>query len=302
MGGKKTVKKNNIILGVIIVFIGIFLLLYNLDFIRWSIFEVAFDLWPLILIAVGASIVFNDNKTIKTLIWIVFFVIIIAYGFYLQYSRYQLPPVNNTPNMTYELNDKLKTATLDLDLSAVNLKINSSSDINLFDGYVENPNVDKKIDYLNNGENAQIILKERTKGINFKGNKGYESNLYLSDKVYWDIDGDIGAVSGNMDFRNIRVTNVDFDFGAGDINLLFGNNVENLNVDIEAGATNISVTVPENLGVRVKLDGGLKHSNLKDLNWKLVNDWYMSPNYESSISKASINVDMGVGNFDLNIE
>lgn len=89
-------KRNNIIFGVVLVFIGIFLLLYNLDLIRWSIFDVAFDLWPLIFIALGASIVFNDKKTIKTLVWVGFLAIIIAYGFYLQYTDYQLHTNNNS--------------------------------------------------------------------------------------------------------------------------------------------------------------------------------------------------------------
>lgn len=294
-------KRNNIVFGVILVFIGIFLLLNNLDFIKWSVFEVAFDLWPLILIAVGASIVFNDKKTIKTLVWIGFFVIIIAYGFYLQYSTYRLP-TNDKPNISYQLDSNIKAASLDLDLTGVDLKINSSSDTDLLDGYIGNPNVDKKIDYLSNGEKAKIVLKERVRRVNLRTNKGYQGNLYLSNKVIWDIDGDIGAVSGNMDFRDLKVSNLDLDFGAGDVKLLLGNNVDSLNVDINAGATNINIVVPKDLGVKVKLDGGLKRSNLKDLNWNLVNGWYVSPNYETSLSKTSIDVDMGVGNFDLKVE
>lgn len=301
MGGEKAMKKNNIIFGVILVFIGLFLLLNNLDLIRWSILEVAFDLWPLIFIAAGASIVFNDKNTLKILVWIVFFAIIIAYGFYLQYSRYQLP-ANNNPNISYKLEDNVKAASLDLDLTGVELKINSSANTALLDGYIGNPNVDKKINYIDGGEKAKIAFKEKVKRINLTGNKGYGSNFYLSDKITWDIDGDIGAVSGDMDFRNLKVNNINFDFGAGDINLLLGNNVDNLNVDIDAGATNINIVVPKDLGVKVKLDGGLKHSNLKDLNWSLVNGWYVSPNYETSLSKASIDVDMGVGSFDLKVE
>lgn len=174
--------------------------------------------------------------------------------------------------------------------------------MNLLDGYVESKNVDNSIDYSNGGEEAKIVLRERNPKISLKGNKGYKSNLALSDKIYWNIKGDIGAVNGNMDFRNLRVNNLDLDFGAGDIDLLLGNNVENLNVDIDAGATNINITVPEDLGVRVKLDGALKHSNLNDLNWKRENGWYISPNYETSLSKASIKVDMGVGNFKIKVE
>lgn len=321
MGGI-AVKRNNIIFGVVLVFIGIFLLLYNLDLIRWSIFDVAFDLWPLIFIALGASIVFNDKKTIKTLVWVGFLAIIIAYGFYLQYTDYQLHTNNNSDininsnsnsisnnsnsryseNISYLLDNKTKRASLDLELGGVNLEIGSTSDTSLLNGYVESRDVDKKLDYSNNGEEAQIVLKERNNRINLKGNKGYKSSLNLSDKIFWDIDGDIGAVDGNMDFRNLRVNNLDLDFGAGDIDLLLGNNVENLNVNIDAGATDISITVPKDLGVRVKLDGAIKSSNLKNLNWKQENGWYVSPNYDSSLSKASIDVDMGVGNFELKVE
>ncbi|SCG83057.1 hypothetical protein DW1_1486 [Proteiniborus sp. DW1] len=318
-------KRNNFIFGGILVFIGIFLLLYNLDLIRWSILEVAFDLWPLILIAAGASIVFNDKRTIKTLVWIGFFVIVIAYGFYLQYKDYQTNISKNSNinidlnadfnassnsnsnkrssrNITYQLDDKTKKASLDLELGEVDLEIDSASDMNLLDGYIESQHVNNSIDYSNSGEKARIVIREKNNKINLRGNKGYKSNFTLSDKVLWDIEGDIGVVNGNIDFRDLRVNKLDLDFGAGDINLLLGNNVENLKVDIDAGATNINISVPKDLGVRVKLDGALKHSNLNDLNWKKENGWYISPNYENSVSKASIEVDMGVGNFELKVE
>jgi len=317
------VKKSNIIFGLILVFFGIFVLLNNLDLIRWSIFDVLFDLWPLIFVALGASIVFNDKKTTKTIIWVSFLVIIIIYGFYLQYADYKSSNnnsgiqtnifstigsnSNNKNNSSFEsisflLDDKTEKASLDLRLAAVDLEIGFTSNMNLLDGYVNSKNVERKIDYTNGGENAKIVLKEKDKLINFKGSKGYKSELNLSNKIIWDIDGDIGAVNGNMDFRNLRINNLDLDFGAGDIDLLLGNNVENLNVSIEAGATNISVTVPKDLGVRVKLDGAIKQSNLKKLNWSQVNDWYVSPNFDSSLSKASIDVDMGIGNFDLKVK
>lgn len=293
-------RKNNIIFGVILVFIGLFILLNNLDIIRWSIIEVALDLWPLVLIAVGASIVFNKNRVASILIWVGFLVIIVAYGFYLQYSQYQLP-ANNNPDISYELESNIKTASLELDLSGVDLKIGSSN-TDLLDGYIGNPRVDKKIDYTNGGERAKIVFKENVSRVNLVRNKGYNSNFYLSNNITWDIDGDIGAVDGDIDLRNLKVNNLDLDFGAGDINLLLGSNVDNLNIDLEAGATNIDIVVPEDLGVKVKLDGGLKQSNLKELNWNLVNDWYISPNYDAALSKASINVDMGVGNFELKVE
>jgi len=320
------VNKNNIISGVVLIFIGIFLLLFNLDLIRWSIIDVLLDLWPLILIAVGFSIVFNSKKAIKTIIWICFFVIIITYGFYQQYINYGLPFIHNSnintnvnsndnnnnsninssntdANISYELDNKVKKATLDLTLSAADLEITPSfSSTNLLEGYIENPRIDKKIDYFDSGQQAKIIFKEKTKKINIGETKDYKASLHLSKDIFWNIEGDIGAVSGNMDLRDIRVNDIDLDFGAGDIKILLGNNVENLNVDIDAGATNITITVPEELGVRIKLDGGLKQSNLKSLGWKVVNDWYTSPNYESSLSKVSIEIDMGVGSFNLNIE
>lgn len=299
-------KKSNITFGIVLVFIGIFLLLNNLNLIQWSIIDVVFDMWPLILVAIGASIVFNNDKTIKTIIWILFFAIIIGYGFYLQYKSHDLNSnINSNIGISYEIDNNIKSSILDLDLAAVDLNINPSDSF-LLDGFLGSPYVNKKVEHFNGGEIAKFSFKEKVTRVfpaSISKNKNtYKGNFYLNNNISWDIKGDIGAVKGNMDLRNIKVNNIDMDFGAGDLKLLLGSNVPSLNVEIEAGATNIDIVVPKDLGLRVKLDGGLKSSNLKDLNWSLVNDWYVSPNYETSLSKANINVKMGVGNLKIKVE
>lgn len=299
-------KKSNITLGIVIVFIGIFLLLNNLNLIQWSIIDVALDLWPLVLVAVGASIVFNSDRTIKTIIWVLFFLVIIGYGFYLQYKASELNSnLNNNIGVEYTIESNIKSSILNLDLAAVDLNLNPSESF-LLDGFVGSPDVKKNVEYFNNGEIAKFTFKENvTKmfwGRSFNNKNSYKGNFYLNDKIFWDINGHIGAVKGNMDLRNLMVNNIDMEFGAGDLKLLLGTNVPNLNVEIEAGATNIDLVVPKDLGVRVKLEGGLKHSNLKELNWKLINGWYVSPNYEAALSKASINIEIGVGNLDIKVE
>ena len=71
--------------------------------------------------------------------------------------------------------------------------------------------------------------------------------------------------------------------------------------DIDAGASQIKINIPKDSGLKVELDGGLNTSNLDQLGLiKLDNGDYISQNYDLSLVKFEIDVDMGVGSFEIN--
>lgn len=78
--------KRNSIGGLILILIGIFWTMSNFRIITWSIFDVMFKLWPLILIVIGINIIFRDKKMISYITWGLFLIIIILFGFYQQYK------------------------------------------------------------------------------------------------------------------------------------------------------------------------------------------------------------------------
>ena len=70
-------------------------------------------------------------------------------------------------------------------------------------------------------------------------------------------------------------------------------------VRITAGASRIKVKVPRDSGVKVKLSGALVKNNLKDLGWTFDNQSYISPGYDKAAKHLDIDLNMAVGNFEL---
>ncbi|KPU42288.1 hypothetical protein OXPF_40730 [Oxobacter pfennigii] len=75
-------KKESIGAGIFLVSLGLLFLLINFGVLDWSIFEAFFDLWPGILIVIGLNIIFNNNRIIKIITWLIFLAAVIAYGYY----------------------------------------------------------------------------------------------------------------------------------------------------------------------------------------------------------------------------
>ena len=87
--------------------------------------------------------------------------------------------------------------------------------------------------------------------------------------------------------------------GAGDFSLSLGGKCSQTLVRITAGASRIKVKVPRDSGVKVKLSGALVKNNLKDLGWTFDNQSYISPGYDKAAKHLDIDLNMAVGNFEL---
>ncbi|MGF7056587.1 LiaF transmembrane domain-containing protein [Brassicibacter mesophilus] len=293
-------KKNSIFLGVFFIFIGLFWLLSNMGLITWSIWEAVVDLWPLVFVIIGISIIFNDKNIIKSIAWIIFLVIIFAYGFFIQYNENQ-PFKSASPSFELQSNQNIKNAELSIDLSGVNLNIDSTKN-NLINTSISSPYVIHNVSYGNNNETASIEFKEKKHRTFPVTKKSYNATYNLSDNIIWDIDANIGAVNGKIDLNNIKAKSLDIDCGAGKLDIMLGTLLENSNIDIEAGATSVNLIVPSDLGVKIRFDGGLKSSNLGELGWTKTDTYYISPNYTNANSKVDIDIDIGVGNLSVDIK
>ena len=89
-------RRNNLILGMFFVFLGIFFLLTNLNIINFSIWSAIFDLWPLFLVMLGIHLI-SKRPTVTVISWIVFFAIIIFYALAVENNSFN-PELFNLKN------------------------------------------------------------------------------------------------------------------------------------------------------------------------------------------------------------
>ena len=303
------IKSKKTTLGIILVILGILWILSNLNVIDLNLYRVVsniieglFDLWPLILVVIGISIIFK-KEALNTILWIVFLVILIIYSLFMKNDIRQQELSNKNfseqsfKEETYsgEMNSSIERGRLDLDIGATSFKIESIEDDFM------------KLDH-DGAFNYKISKEGRTENIYISNKKNIIQNgmdrrlkLGLNKTIPWIIDLDMGAASGNLDLKDIMVEEFDLDMGAGKIEASFGNKAELTIIDIDSGASQIILNIPKDSGLKINMDGALNSTNLDELGlMKIDKGEYISNNFNSTESKFEIEVDMGVGNFEIN--
>lgn len=287
--------------GMILIGIGLLFLLRNLGIIQWSPFSVLIELWPLIFIVLGINILFKNKMLIVIITWLLFFLAIIAYGFFFE-NKYQSK--NSAVNETFTVTKEEETteAKMDLNLGAAKIRLDSKTN-HLIYASINPKGIKSDITYKNNQKKAVILFDSIQTSGKIVNTSLEDCQFSLNNDVLWEIHSELGVVSGEMDFSSLKVKKLDLDIGAGDLKLLFGDAYDyESDIEISAGASNINLVLPKNAGVKLKLEGLVSKNPLTSLGWEKNGDTYYSPNYQDANSKLSIDIDMGVGRLDVNLQ
>ncbi|KAB3531502.1 LiaI-LiaF-like domain-containing protein [Alkaliphilus serpentinus] len=292
-------KQDKIIGGIILISIGVIFLLTNLGYLNWSIFYSIIDLWPLILIAIGINTIFKKNKIVSAVTWILFFVILIGYGLYYQGS-YNTNFVKGD-ELAIDYNPRVETGELNLKLGGTTFDINSSENrlLNaLYDGGYYKP----EIRYTKDNTHAIITIENMSKRFQLMSRKNLDSKFKLNKDVIWNVDADVGAVKGTLDFSDLKIHELDIAMGAGKLDIIFGDSHTETRAKIDSGASDLDIYISDKIGAKIKLQGALNNSNLKSKGWRLIDDYYVTPGFEEAESKLILDVNSGVANINFHIE
>lgn len=297
MGNKRA------ILGILIIALGVLFLLNNLGFIDFSVLWRIWNMWPLLLVAIGFNIIFKENQKAIYAIWIVFFALLIFYGIYLQknyQSRHHMDRMGGNSRVVIEKSQVTEYGQLDLDLGAAELTIDKE-DKNLLVAEIRGRDLNYYENYKNNKQRAEISFE----GVNFRGvnfSVPHPSNyeFYLNRNVLWELDLDLGAISGEINLEDIPVRSIDLDFGAGELDFVLGDKSSELIFYIDAGASSLNIKIPEGAAIKVDMDAALTSTNLDDFDLIRDGDNYISRDYESADTKIEFDIDMGAGEIIFN--
>lgn len=293
--------KNKLFTGIMLIVLGLLFLLVNLGYLSIHVFFSIFDLWPLILVVVGINILFRNKPILHYITWILFFVILIAYGVFINGAPIKKNKyVHNNFSITKSANTSY--GELNLGTGAARLTIDSEGE-NLLTTNQSGRKLIFREAYKNNKETAILSFKEEEfKGILWNSNNRSEYSFKLNKDIIWDLDLDFGAVSGDLNLAEVPVKSLDLDFGAGDLHIILGTKYEKTNVKIDSGASNLDITMPNDAGIKIKLDTALTKTNVADLSLNKSGDYYISSNYEEAPTKLDFDIDMGAGKIDFKLQ
>jgi hypothetical protein len=304
---------HSIFMGLLLIMAGIIVFLINLGYGSWEIIWQIWRLWPLIIIFIGIRIIWQGPSSQ----WFTYgFWLLVALGIIvllLMNPKLDTGPAEsgNYTHASVSRSDypKVTAGKAVISFGGGKIAINSKTGEWLEGNF--------------GGFNAQTSVKnlQNTLEINLKQNShlprsrwryhdtewndthqpdhGFRWDIQLSPELPWDIELRTGGIKGDADLSGIPLKHLRLKMGAGDFSLNLGNQSSVIKVVIESGASHIKVRVPKDSGVRVKLSGALVNTNIKNLGWILSNQTYTSPDYEKAANHVDIDLNMAVGDLEL---
>ncbi|MFZ7121015.1 MAG: LiaI-LiaF-like domain-containing protein [Eubacteriaceae bacterium] len=298
-------KNRNLFIGLLLIIVGSLWFLDNLEIINFSIMYLVrgiTDLWPLALVFLGISILLK-NKTIEKFIWVIFLIVIIVYSMAIQYNKFDLSE-NSTNNInydytTYSENIDNETSKGELDLKIGGTRFTMNSDTTEFAEL--DSNIYKLKHNTNTIDDVKILsISNNTDSIDFVTNDDYYLDLNIDDSIPWDFNIDCGAIYATLDLTNVSMENFNLDMGAGKLELSLSNFPSTSNININCGVSDITLNIPKDAGIKINLEGALNSTNFDSIELNKNGNKYLSSNYDESQTKYIINIEMGLGKFEIN--
>ena len=127
-----------------------------------------------------------------------------------------------------------------------------------------------------------------------------EWDLRLNNDVPMNLSLEMGAGTSDLKLAGLSLTGLDIKLGAGKCTVdLSGDWTRDLDAAIQAGAANVMVILPKDVGVRVEVDSGLTAINAPDL--KQDGNVYTNEAYGTSDVTLHINMQTGIGRINLEV-
>jgi hypothetical protein len=129
----------------------------------------------------------------------------------------------------------------------------------------------------------------------------YNWDIRLNNDVPTELNIDLGAGESDLDLRDLHLTDLKIDMGAGKSNIdLSGDWPESFDVEINGGVGSTEITLPNNVGVRVKPTTGI--GNVEVYGLIRNGDVYTNDLYGEVDVELDISVNSGIGEITLRTE
>ncbi|MBR5214966.1 MAG: hypothetical protein IKV80_01945, partial [Bacteroidales bacterium] len=297
MEDNKNKRDEGLVGGIILIAIGIIALLvtfFDVDIV-WS--ELA-KFWPVFIIIFGVSLL-PLNKVLKSVSVIV--IILISC---LIYCNEVNGNENTSDEMTSEVlleegietqeffapfKDNITEASVEINYGAGVLYLNSP-----VAELVKARNMSDKISqnfYLEyEGSHAEILFDVEDDNYQVNNVDEVKSNRFdisLNEAPIYDFELNLGACEMNFDFSEYKVSDIEINSGASNIDIKLGELFDSTRIVISTGVSKIRIGIPSNSGCRVECESVL---SLKDFDGfvKKSSNVYETSNYSSAENNIEI--------------
>jgi hypothetical protein len=187
----------------------------------------------------------------------------------------------------------IKSATLEFQGGAAEFDIKeTSTQLAEADANLNFGNISLKKTGDADNPTVNFTLKGKTNKVDFGDDNHNKVNLKLNPNVIWDMNFEFGAGKADFDLSAYKIKSLSIKTGLTETDVKVGDKVDNLDVKVESGLTDIEFQVPTTAGCRIDIDGGLNDKDFDGFIQK--NGHWETPDYDKATKKITIKFEGGL--------
>lgn len=300
-------KPKHIFWGFLFISIGILILMNNLGSLTIDLNEY-WKYWPLVLILIGASFLFN-NVWLKSFFAAVSGIILaialfsffsatftfIGSRFIINDNGVHVDFDNgdyDTARYSWPYETGVKKAEFNFKGGAGEFNIEDTTS-KLFEAATKGL-PDNYILSVSNSEDAATVNFKMKKKIVLNDNRGgNKADIKLNTTPVWDMNFKLGAAGVFFDLSPYKVNNIAMNMGAAKVKVKLGDKNDKTNFNIDAGVSSLTIEVPDSAGCQINEHVSLSSKNFKGFK-RISSNEYRTSNFDKSSKKIYIKIKSGV--------
>ncbi len=144
-------------------------------------------------------------------------------------------------------------------------------------------------------------MKNNNKGWHFDSddNKSNVADIKLNPNPIWDIYVETGATKLDFDLTKFKIKNVTLKGGAASFGVKLGMPLENTNVEVATGVSEVTISVPKDAACSIQANTGLSSNEFEGFIKKSDNT-YETEGFSAAKNKIIIHMSGGLADFKVN--
>jgi len=195
----------------------------------------------------------------------------------------------------------IKAADVRLKMGAGEIRIRGGAEDLLTGRFRTNvPRWEAAVEHHSSGDVERVTIEQRRQPGIALGSARNEWDLALTGKIPLDLDLSFGAGRADIDLRGVAARRLTLHMGAGEVDLdLSGDRAASLDGTLNGGVGSGSVILPSEIGVRVRVDGGL--GSVDAPGFGKDGRVYTNAAYGKTATAVELSVHAGIGSINLRL-
>jgi len=279
--------------------LGVVFLLANLGYLNVDIWRLVFNLWPLILVAIGLDLVLGRRSIWASLVGLLLLLVLLSGALWMFGVNIETGRSFSEEQVQQAIGDA-RSAEIILDNGAGSIYLHAQDDSTLLvSGKITDVRgTDTIEEYSMVGDRGVYRLKQSGTTIGFGIRTDERTwDLGVTQTLPLEIRFNQGAGASTLELRHLQVERLDASTGVGQVRVILPE-TGSMEGKISAAVGQIVIEVPKGVGVRLRSSAALGNV-VTPPGYQKSDRVYTSPDYEQADIKVELEVDLAIGNITI---